>query len=204
MPNSPVIHTVIFDLGGVYFTEGVKQFVAKMADRFSISEQAVRAMVDGEAGTKYRTGDMTPAEFWASAMQYWTLTVPTDEVTQMWLSGYVPIEGTVRIVDTLKSDYELLFLSDNAPDRISYLESRYHFIGKFKAGVFSHMLGVRKPDPKMYKEALRLASHPAEECVYIDDRPHLLEPAKALGMKTIAFQNPEQLQKELEMLDIKI
>ncbi len=202
MPSAPAIRTVIFDLGGVYFTEGVKQFVKKMADRFSISEQDVRAIVDGENGKYYRTGEMTPAAFWESAMRYWKLTVPTDEVAQMWLSGYVPIDGTLRIIEGLTSKYELLFLSDNAPDRIEYLENRYRFLGKFKAGVFSHLVGVRKPDPKMYEEALRLASHPANECVYIDDRPHLLEPAKALGMHTIAFQTPEQLAKDLQYLGV--
>ncbi len=203
MPN---IRTVIFDLGGVYFTEGVRQFVRKMQERFSVDEQQVRHIVDGELGRHYRTGEATPAQFWSEAMAFWKLdSSKLEDVKASWLEGYVPIEGTIDIIEALRGGgYELLFLSDNAPDRVEYLESRYHFLGRFKAGVFSNLVGVRKPHPKMYEAALKLTATPAQECVYIDDKPPLLEPAKALGVHTIAFKDPEQLKTDLRALGVAI
>jgi FMN phosphatase YigB (HAD superfamily) len=196
------IRTVIFDLGGVYFTEGVKQFVVKM-NKHGISEERVRNIVDGSLGVEYRIGKITPAQFWLKAMNYWQLPLDTSTVTKMWLDGYIPIQGTSELIEKLKkADYELLFLSDNAPDRIEYLESQYHFLHKFKAGVFSHRAGVRKPDSKMYTEALKLTSSPPQACVYIDDKPKLLEPAQFLGMSTIAFSSPEQAESELRALGL--
>lgn len=196
------IQTVIFDLGGVYFTEGVKQFAKKM-EAHGVSEEKVREVVDGSLGVRYRTGEITPAQFWSAAMSNWKLSLDTSTVTQMWLDGYVPIDGTSALIDKLReASYELLFLSDNAPDRIEYLESHYHFLHKFKAGVFSHLIGVRKPHKKMYEQALKLTSSPPQSCVYIDDKPNLLEPAKELGMATIAFNSPEQAEAELRGLGL--
>ena len=41
-------------------------------------------------------------------------------------------------------------------------------------------------------------------CVYIDDKPNLLEEAKKLGMETIAFVNPNETRKKLIELGVKL
>lgn len=198
------IKTVIFDLGGVYFTDGAKQFSKKMEDVHGVPVSAVIDVIGGELGDQYRTGRITPDEFWMQAKKYWQLDIDTTELSKIWLDGYEPIEGTADLIDRLKkSGYELLFLSDNAPDRVDYLESRFAFLSKFDGGVFSHLEKVRKPDPKIYKAALALTASPATACVYIDDKPKLLEPAKTLGMSTIAFESPEQVESELLELGLQ-
>ena len=126
-------------------------------------------------------------------------------IQKIWLEGYKPIEGTAKIVDRLRAaGYELIFLSDNVQERIDYLEREYPFINKFRDGVFSHREGTTKFDgPKLYELALQKASHPAIDCVYIDDKPQLLPPAERLGMKTIQFKSPAQLESELKRLGLK-
>ena len=98
--------------------------------------------------------------------------------------------------------HELLFLSDNTPERVRYLDERYGFLAKFKDGVFSHVVGHVKPDPALYELVLAKASHPAAECVYIDNKAELLEPARVLGMSVIAFENPSQLERALGELGL--
>ena len=56
----------------------------------------------------------------------------------------------------------------------------------------------------IYELVLAKALNPAAACVYIDDKPEYLEPAKKMGMEVIAFKNAEQLEsrlKELGLLD---
>ena len=52
----------------------------------------------------------------------------------------------------------------------------------------------------IYQLLLAKASHPASECVYIDDKPEYLGPAKRLGMQVIAFKYASQLEKRLKEL----
>lgn len=203
MQKALPITTIIFDLGGVYFTDGAAKFVTAMNTVYGVPEAEVRFVTSGELGKQYRTAEITPDEFWKKAKQHWRLDVDTQKLSTLWLQEYVPIEATVALIERLKAaGYELLFLSDNAPDRVEYLEHRYHFLQHFKSGVFSHMLKARKPDRKMYESVLAMASSPVAQCVYIDDKPALLEPAKVLGMHTISFRNPMQLEQDLRNLGV--
>jgi HAD superfamily hydrolase (TIGR01509 family) len=52
----------------------------------------------------------------------------------------------------------------------------------------------------IYQLLLARASHPASECVYIDDKPEYFGPAKNLGMQVIAFKNASQLETRLKEL----
>jgi len=62
----------------------------------------------------------------------------------------------------------------------------------------SSKVGIRKPDPRIYRmmcEALDVA--PAA-CVYLDDLGVNLKPARAMGMMTIKVTNADQALAELE------
>jgi len=56
---------------------------------------------------------------------------------------------------------------------------------------------VRKPDSAIYRQALDISQRVPEECIFIDDRQLNIESARRLGMRTIHFQNAEQLAKDL-------
>ena len=198
-----MIKTLICDLGGVYFTDGSARAIERISAIYHIAEARVRDVLMGPLGSSYRYGQIGAAQFWEGAKQSWDLQVPTDEIANIWLHAYEPIEGTVALVERLRrARYEMLFLSDNVQERIDYLESRYGFLQRFEAGVLSHRVGMRKPDPRIYELALAKASHPAVQCVFIDDKPPMLEPAKRLGMSVIAFENPRQLELDLQGLGL--
>lgn len=200
-----MIKTIIFDLGGVYFTDGTQRAIDIISERFGLDKFLVADVFKGEIGTKYRKSEISHDEFWNLAKKVLEIESETDELAEIWLSGYVPIEGTVQIIKALKENgYELLFLSDNVQERIDYLTARYDFLNYFKDGVFSHLVGTRKPDIKMYQYALDKTNNSPEECVYIDDKENLLIPASELGIKTIHFKNADYLYEKLAELGVKI
>jgi HAD superfamily hydrolase (TIGR01509 family) len=96
----------------------------------------------------------------------------------------------------------MLFLSNNVQERVDYLERTYGFLHHFDDGVFSHQVGMKKPDPRIYELVLAKASFPAWQCVFVDDKPQMLQPAENLGMSVIAFSGPERLERELEILGL--
>jgi FMN phosphatase YigB (HAD superfamily) len=50
--------------------------------------------------------------------------------------------------------HELLYLSANTRERVNYLEEKYGFLEKFDAGIFSHVVKCKKPDPIIYLSTL--------------------------------------------------
>ena len=150
------IKTVIFDLGGVYFTDGTKGAIKTISERWNLDPNVVADVFKGKIGTAYRENQITHEEFWKQAKETLSIDAPMDELSHIWLDGYVPIEGTVNIIrELIENGYEIIYLSDNVQERIDYLEEKYHFLQYFKSGVFSHIAGVRKPNPKIYQLALQ-------------------------------------------------
>jgi len=73
-------------------------------------------------------------------------------------------------------------------------------LGWFERGGFGHVwdaitsslnVGVRKPDPMIYRTALEQLGVPVEQAVFLGHKKSELEGAKAVGMKTIAFNYDE-------------
>jgi putative hydrolase of the HAD superfamily len=70
----------------------------------------------------------------------------------------------------------------------------------FEHVVESSKLGLRKPDPLIYRHACDLLNVPPESCVYLDDLGINLKPARAMGMRTIKVGDPDLAIAELEAM----
>jgi epoxide hydrolase-like predicted phosphatase len=77
---------------------------------------------------------------------------------------------------------------------------RQMFEQMFDGIVISGEEGMRKPSRRMYELGAERAGVAAEECVYVDDLPFNLTPAKELGMKTIHHTDSAATVAELERL----
>jgi putative hydrolase of the HAD superfamily len=70
----------------------------------------------------------------------------------------------------------------------------------FEHVVESSKLGLRKPDPRIYRHACDLLGVQPEECIYLDDLGINLKPARALGMRTIKVGDPDVAIDELQAM----
>ncbi len=68
----------------------------------------------------------------------------------------------------------------------------------FDAFVESALVGLRKPDPRIYTHACRELGVAPAEAVFLDDIGANLKAARALGMRTIKVETPEAALAELE------
>lgn len=68
----------------------------------------------------------------------------------------------------------------------------------FEIVIESSKVGIRKPDPEIYKMACRELGVDPSDTVYLDDLGINLKPARALGMTTIKVVDPDVALKELE------
>jgi putative hydrolase of the HAD superfamily len=82
------------------------------------------------------------------------------------------------------------------PDRYD----RASFPELFDAWVISGEVGLRKPDPAIYELAAQRLGLPPSACVFVDDLPFNLKPARELGMATVAHRDAATTLAELERL----
>ena len=101
-----------------------------------------------------------------------------------------------------KKGYKIAILSDQNYISKQVLASP-KLTKNFDAVIISCNVGIRKPDPKIYRLTLKKLKLPARQTVFIDNQTWNLMPAKKLGMKTILFKSNAQTFKALERLGVK-
>ncbi len=69
---------------------------------------------------------------------------------------------------------------------------------RFDVFVESSVVGLRKPDPRIYLHTCRALAVEPDEAVFLDDIGLNLKPARALGMTTIKVEQPEAALAELQ------
>jgi putative hydrolase of the HAD superfamily len=70
----------------------------------------------------------------------------------------------------------------------------------FDALVMSGVVGMRKPDPEIYRHAAELVAVPPERCVFVDDISANVKGAEAVGMTAIHHKTAGETIPQLEAL----
>ena len=97
----------------------------------------------------------------------------------------LPLPQVKETLQTLReSGYKLGILSDNWPSTYYRIEKQ-GLLPYFDSVMISYMIGVYKPDERIYREALQRLGTKAEETVFIDDTPKYLDAAGKLGIRGI-------------------
>jgi putative hydrolase of the HAD superfamily len=77
---------------------------------------------------------------------------------------------------------------------------RDEVLALFHAVIESSKVGVRKPDPAIYRMMCDALGVAPQQAVFLDDLGVNLKPARQLGMQTIKVEDPELALRQLESL----
>jgi 2-haloacid dehalogenase len=202
----PEINAIIFDLGGVlidwnplyvfddnYFEseEKRKQFFDKICTSDWNEEQdAGRSIVEAT-----QTLIKQFPEWESSIRDYY------GRWTDM-LKATIP--ETVDIFKRLKDSgkYHFYALTNWQAGLFDIALVRYNFLHWFDGRVVSGEEKTRKPFPEFYQRLLDRYNVKAAEALFIDDNLRNVKAAEKLGIKSIHFQSPAQLEEELIRLKL--
>ena len=80
-----------------------------------------------------------------------------------------------------EADVTVILATNNFRSVQEVLATRYLESGLVSALVNSALVGVRKPDPSIYRQALDELGAEGAQCFFIDDRPENIEAARDAG-----------------------
>ena len=110
----------------------------------------------------------------------------------------------LRAIDRLKdAGQRVAALTNNWSDGREGAESsfkRSDLHARFELVVESSVVGLRKPDPRIYLLTCEKLGIGPAEAVFLDDIGANLKSARALGMVTIKVHDPDQALEELEQV----
>jgi glucose-1-phosphatase len=92
----------------------------------------------------------------------------------------------------LRPGYRTAIISNSFVGARRREQERYHFDEITDLIVYSHEVGISKPDPRIYQLACaRLGVQPAET-VFLDDNQLMVDGARAVGMQAVLFEDNAQ------------
>ena len=199
----PNIRTVAFDYGGV---------LAYFIDKHAIREMADVAQVDFETFNssmwKFRqeldSGEYDNIRYWNLVLERCNSPLPKasiiEKLVEMDLRGFSRMnQGMLRWADTLKKHgFGTIIISNMSEPTYQRLIAPQPWLKHFDAAVISGIIGINKPDRRIFEHATEQARLDASEILFLDDLPHNIAGAKQAGLHALLFSNTSTLAEELE------
>lgn len=126
-----------------------------------------------------------------------------EEFKDFMLRQSVELPGTLQwFVDWKNKNPMIKTISiNNEPKELNeYRINKYKLHNFFDAFVSSCEVGMRKPDPGIFRLALGIAQAKPHECLYFDDRPMLVEAARKEGIHAHHHESFESTKEIVERL----
>jgi glucose-1-phosphatase len=198
---------IIFDIGRVIVRVDISRAVAGLAEGVTPSPADIwSAITHDPRWPDWQEGRMTPRDWQLHLSKRLGGSLSFEQFTDAWNRVIDPVPILENsLFEKLSKHYRLALVSNTDPIHVAHLESGYEFVRHFpkSARIYSCVVGASKPDPLIYREALRATRTRAEEAIYIDDIPSYVESAQRLGMAGITFSSSEQLDRDLRALGVQ-
>lgn len=189
---------VVFDWGNVIATNDRSIVVNFMCNSFHFTEsdfesanhEKRKAMRDGKSDT----------DFWLEFAAKQGIQLPHDWPQQYTASVKKSVGADPKmyvLIDQLKDKGLRIGMLSNIDNRYKKMIRDFGFYAPFDPCLLSCEMGHEKPHHKAYELLLKTLNLPAEEVVFIDDKPENVHAAKKLGIDAILFKSEKQLRDEL-------
>ena len=207
-PAVPELAGVLFDMGGVVMESPLHAIAGYERERGLPPNSINRAIAAaGEAGAwaRLERGELTVATFCApfeADCRARGVAVDGAAVMAAIAAAGVPRPIMLEAIRRLRArGLRVGALTNNwrregPEDDVIPHRLRSHF----DAFVESRVVGLRKPDPRIYELACRELRVEPARTAFLDDIGGNLKPARALGMATIKVDDPERALAELGTL----
>lgn len=193
--------TILFDAGGVLldldyaFLKRLLEarHVAATVSELSASESIARTTVDQRVRDGGRSSEAWRDYFRILLTRVGTPPEGTEEIIDTLAEAHqrvglwtVAIDGAVATVRELKNAGHRLGVVSNAEGRVERDLDGAGFAGLFETVVDSHLVGVEKPDPEIFRIALERMSVSPESAVFLGDVPSVdIVGARAAGLTAV-------------------
>jgi len=199
----PPIKAIFWDVGGVLLTNAWDRSQRQAAlEHFKLDEEEFADRHEMVASS-FERGKIGLEDYLDRTIFYRSRSFSRDEFRQYIFSLSQPNTEALAFARQLAESKKYLMgtINNESRDLNLYRIEKFGLRSIFSLFISSCFVGLRKPEPDIYRLALEITQKAPEECCFIDDRSINLESAKRLGMHTIEMDNIAQLREDLRKLE---
>lgn len=211
------IRVVVFDIGGILETIPggddptirYPEMIARWERRLGMEPGAFDAQVvalserlqrEGKSGD---IGTLSEAEYFdeLQRMMRWDQSTMDEFTREFWdiYLGY-PNPELAAYFGGLRPRYQTALLSNSFDGARREEEARFHFSEIADLIIYSHEVGVAKPDPRIYAIACERLGVRPEEMVFVDNHEPNVTAAATFGIHAIVFRDNAQTIADVQAL----
>jgi putative hydrolase of the HAD superfamily len=202
MKTSPV-KIIFFDIGGVLLTNGWGHESRQRAARqFNINYEEFDVLHHFIFNV-YEIGRITLDDYLETTVFNHPRDFTKDEFKDFMFSQSVKLPNVLDWLTEWKKNHgvSILALNNEGRELNDYRIEKFKLHRCFDGFISSCEVGMRKPDPGIYKLATGIAHAKPEECLYFDDRLMLVNAAKKFGIRAFHHQDFSSTKDILENLN---
>lgn len=194
------ITTLFLDIGGVLLTNGWDKDARKeAAEEFSLDYRDMSAR-HKKAFPAFEKGRITQDDYLERVVFTQERDFSLGRFKEFMFSRSRPYPEMIGLFRNLKARHGLTVaaLSNEGRELTEYRVRKFELGSLFDFFVSSCFVHLRKPDARIYRLALDLAQVPADQVVYVEDRPGFVEAATAQGIRAIRHVDYATTRSSLE------
>lgn len=200
------VNALFWDLGGVLLSNGWDHEERAAAVQHFYLDAADFEQRHEAANDAWEKGQISMDDYLEQTVFYCPRSFSRVEFKNFVFAQSKENSGTRAVLDevTATQRYLVATLNNESAELNDYRIRQFDLKRNFSAFLTSCYLGVRKPDEAIYRKALGITQRAPEECIFIDDRLANLDVPRGLGMRTIHFEDPAQLARDLIQQGVQV
>lgn len=196
-----MIRAVLFDFAGVLTTSPFAGIAAHEAD-LGYPRGSLRHLLLGDYGAtdnahpwhRLERGEVTTQEFWTDLVARADAAGTPIELgafLRAFASGVRPHDEMLATARGLRPEYRTAIVTNNVREFGESWRAMVAAEDSFDEIVDSSEVGMRKPEPEIYRHACAILGVETHEAVFLDDSPTNVEGARSVGLAGILVDDHE-------------
>lgn len=194
---------ILFDIGGVLEIVDddawPQEFQRRWQERSGLNPAEYKARIDRAVLPFIDLSPYTERAYWEGVGRALDMDRATvaDMRADMWdeYCGILNVE-LMEYARGLRPSAGVAILSNSVDGAREEEERRYNFSHLFAPIIYSHEIGVAKPEPAAYRSALQAMNAEPDQVFFIDDHSEAVAGAAAVGIRgTLHVDNAETIGK---------
>lgn len=194
------IRNIIFDFGGIFINLDLGRTQRAFAALTNDFEGAYQAHLQTHLFDRYERGELTEADFVGNLMQYAKADTRYEDMLAAWNAMLLDIPvHRLAFLKELRKDYRVFLLSNINHTHMTYIHAYLRTslgvsdwdTGYFDTIYYSHQMGMRKPDARIYTHVLNSEHLVPSETLFIDDNEQNVAAANTVGIRAV-LHNPQE------------
>lgn len=200
--EAAAINVLFFDIGGILLTNGWGHESREEAAKLFKLDYKEITELHTFIFNVYEAGSVDLDEYLDTVIFNHPRDFTREDFKKFMYEQSVELPHMLEWLKKWKKDsgFRIISINNEGKELNDYRVKKFRLHECFDAFVSSCEVGIRKPDPKIFKLAMGIAQALPQQCVYFDDRKMFALAAQKLGIRSYQHTSFESTKKILEEL----